>query len=449
MVSLPSAVWRCGGLLSALTVLLLLGCDGGGKPATSTQPAAVQGPPPVVPGVPMEQRQRPPSQPRSRGEVAAEALPATPAIPATPLVPAKPIPPRSPESVAVTPLGIGDAAPPLSIATWVTGDAVEGFEAGGVTVVEFWATWCGPCLASMPHISELQKQYGDAVRFIGVTREDRDVVDAFLAKEQREGATWADVITYRLVIDDSDATNNAYMRAAGQNGIPCAFIVGKSGLVEWIGHPMQIDAPLEAIVNDSYDREAAVAEFAAQEWLKSKQQELFTLQREQKWDEALVLLDTIQSELDELAAPYNAQRLLSMKLGLLSGAGRTDEATALRGELVEAGWDEPQLLNELAWNTALADEPSEADLEIALKAATRAAELTEETDGSILDTLARVHYGLGDLDQAISWQEKAVEHADGNASILQTLEQYRAERESAGSGEQLLEGEATVEVEVR
>ena len=443
MVSLPNAVWRCGSLLSALTVLLLLGCDGGGKPATSTQPAAVQGPPPVVPGVPMEQRQRPPSQPRSRGEVAAEAVPATPAIPATPLVPAKPLPPRSSESVAVTPLGIGDAAPPLSIATWVTGDAVEGFEAGGVTVVEFWATWCGPCLASMPHISELQKQYGDAVRFIGVTREERDVVDAFLAKEQREGATWAEVITYRLVIDESDATNNAYMRAAGQNGIPCAFIVGKTGLVEWIGHPMQIDGPLEAIVNDSYDRATAVAEFAAQQRLESKQQELFSLQREEKWDEALAVVAELQEELGPVPG------LMSLKLRLLTAASRSDEASTLRGEMVESNWDEPQLLNELAWTTALGQEVTAADLEIALRAATRAAELTDHADASILDTLARVYYEQGDLDQAISWQEKAVEYADGNASIKDTLEAYRAERDGTGSAEQLLEGGATVEVEVR
>ncbi len=42
------------------------------------------------------------------------------------------------------------------------------------------------------------------------------------------------------------------MEAAGQNGIPCAFIVGKDQKIEWIGHPMQMDAVLEQVVSDSW-----------------------------------------------------------------------------------------------------------------------------------------------------------------------------------------------------
>ena len=430
MLSLQVARSRCGIVFGCGAALLLLGCDGGGTPPAAQTPAT-QGPPPVEPAAAMEGRRRPPDAPVARGEAAQPALPATPAIPAVPLVPPKPAADVAEEPAAVVPLNLGDAAPPISIATWVAGEPIEGFPEGSVTVVEFWATWCGPCHTSMPHISELQEQYGDAVLFVGVTREELDVVEGFLEQEQSEGKTWADVIGYRLAIDEGSATNTAYMKAAGQNGIPCAFIVGKSGLVEWIGHPMTIDEPLEAIVNDSYDREASVAEMAAMERVDAMSRELFMLQREQKWDEALTLLETIQAELDESAAPYDAQRLFSMRLDLLSGAGRTEEASALRGELVEAGWDEPQLLNELAWNTAIGAEPSAEDLQVALKAATRAAELTDHADGSILDTLARVHYELGDLEAAIEWQEKAVEHGEGNASLEQTLEEYRAAQEAA------------------
>jgi thiol-disulfide isomerase/thioredoxin len=397
----------------------------------------------------MEGRRRPPDGPVARGEAAQPALPAAPAIPAVPLVPPKPAADAAEEPAAVVPLNLGDAAPPISIANWVAGEPIEGFAEGSVTVVEFWATWCGPCRTSMPHISELQEQYGDAVRFVGVTREELGVVEEFLGQEQSEGKTWAEVIGYRLAIDDGTATNTAYMMAAGQNGIPCAFIVGKSGLVEWVGHPMTIDEPLEAIVNDSYDREAAVAEMEAEEKIDAMSRELFTLQREEKWDEALAMLETIQQELNEAAAPYNAQRLLSMRLDLLSSAGRSEDASALRGELVESGWDEPQLLNELAWNTAVSQEPSTEDLEIALKAATRAAELTDHADGSILDTLARVYYEMGDLSQAIAWQEKAVEHSEGNPSIEQILKSYRSQQ-AGGDGDtpaaDLDSEEVTIEV---
>ena len=452
MVSQRLLASRVHGLALAACGLLVAGCDGGGAGDQAGTPAPAAKPAEQGKPVPMQTRKQPPTAPVARTQAAADSIPATPAvpaIPATPLVPPTPVADAVEEPETLEPLVLGDPAPSLSIATWVTGEPVEGFAEGTVTVVEFWATWCGPCLASMPHISSLQEQYGDAVRFIGVTREELDVVEGFLAKEQSEGKTWAEVIAYRLVIDEDSATNTAYMKAAGQNGIPCAFIVGKSGQVEWIGHPMTIDEPLEAIVNDSYDREAAVAEMEAKEKIDAMSRELFILQREEKWDEALAMLETIQQELNEAAAPYNAQRLLGMRLDVLSSAGRSEDASALRGELVESGWDEPQLLNELAWHTAVSQEPSTEDLEIALKAATRAAELTDHTDGSILDTLARVYCEMGDLEAAIEWQEKAVEYSEGNPSIERTLEAYRS-RQAGGDGDtpaaELDSGEVTIEV---
>ena len=78
-----------------------------------------------------------------------------------------------------------------------------------------------------------------------------------------------DQMAYRVAIDaipeNGEANDGAmarnWMTAAGQGGIPTAFIINKDGRIAWIGHPMQMDGPLEKIVKGSWDLTAATAEF--------------------------------------------------------------------------------------------------------------------------------------------------------------------------------------------
>lgn len=362
------------------------------------------------------------------------ATPATDAVvPATPTVdgpPATPeplarltAPPAAPDAEAqpaAVKLGIGDPAPPLAVAQWVTGEPLAKLEPGQIHVVEFWATWCGPCLASMPHISQLQTAYGDKVRFIGVTREAGDVVQKFLARDQSAGKTWREVITYRLALDQEDAMNAAYMRAAGQSGIPCAFVVGRDGAVEWIGHPMRIDEPLARIVSGEWDRAAAIAEFEEGQRLKAMQTRLSGLLRASKTDDALAFLD----EMEQGQTPSPA--LLRLRWSILKKAGRLAEANAVLARFVEQVWNDANLLNEAAWSIAT-DRGEQRDLDLALKAAQRASELRQHEDGTILDTLARVYYEQRDLPQAVAWQRRAVKRAPENAELAATLKKYESE----------------------
>ena len=110
-------------------------------------------------------------------------------------------------------LSIGKAAPALAIGTWVKGDEVAEFRKGHIYVVEFWATWCGPCKASMPHLSQLQKEYGDKITVLGISDEEMPVVERFLAEEQAEGVTWDEALLYTIALDDDEATSDAYMKA--------------------------------------------------------------------------------------------------------------------------------------------------------------------------------------------------------------------------------------------
>src|SRR5947209_897878 len=70
-------------------------------------------------------------------------------------------------------LKVGDAAPPLTVTKWLSGAEVKSFEPGKVYVVEFWATWCGPCVVMMPHLGDIQEELGPkGVTVIGFTAKD-------------------------------------------------------------------------------------------------------------------------------------------------------------------------------------------------------------------------------------------------------------------------------------
>src|SRR5690606_28230357 len=97
-----------------------------------------------------------------------------------------------------------------------------------------------------------------------------ETVEAFLERPVRGQEDEQDVKTYRdltsaycLTTDPDQSSSEDYMRAAGQNGIPTSFIVGKDSKIEWIGHPMAIEETLKAVVTDSWDRETFAAEFKA------------------------------------------------------------------------------------------------------------------------------------------------------------------------------------------
>jgi tetratricopeptide (TPR) repeat protein len=152
-------------------------------------------------------------------------------------------------------LGVGDPAPKLEVKSFVKGEPIATLEPGKIYVVEFWATWCAPCRVSIPHLTELQKKYRDVV-FIGVSilEQDQNAVKPFVD-------AMGDRMSYRVAIDailDNGDTNDGrmatnWMKAAGQDGIPTAFIIDKGGRVAWIGNPMSIDEPLEKIVGGSWD----------------------------------------------------------------------------------------------------------------------------------------------------------------------------------------------------
>lgn len=152
---------------------------------------------------------------------------------------------------------VGAQAPELRVSRFLKGTPFTSFAPGSVYVVELWATWCGPCLESMPHLTELQATYPEiTILGVAVMEESSDALDEFVSER-------SDLMGYAIAEDLPSEEEGGlgwmhghWLHASYLEGIPTAFIVNGAGRIAWIGQPMEIDDALAAVVNDIWDLDA-------------------------------------------------------------------------------------------------------------------------------------------------------------------------------------------------
>lgn len=357
-------------------------------------------------------------------------------------------------------LTVGSKAPTLDIEHWISDGGgkfkpLKQFEPGKVYVVEFWATWCGPCKACMPHLAELQRKYAQqGVQIVSVSDEDLETVNEFLksnvpagmlrsmqtkseSTDQSVEAASEGVVNemtfqqltsaYCLTTDPDQSTYKDYMEASAEGGIPTSFLVGKQGLIEWIGHPMEIDQPLADLIADRWDREAFLKSRQEKKYVEESLEEVYRLLEAEKYDQALRNLDDL---IKQTQASEMNMGLKMMKLELLI---QLDESKAVRQfKEITAGLDSPETLNGIAWT--IVELASNDQYQIGVELIDAAATATKKAidlspkDGTILDTLAHLHYLKKDLDAAIEVQTRAVEFNPELGELKEFLEQLKLEK---------------------
>lgn len=161
-------------------------------------------------------------------------------------------------------LTVGMPAPPLKVDRWLQGDPVPAFEPGKVYVVEFWATWCGPCIAAMPHLSELAtKLRPQGLQVIALSTVDEqgntpEAVAQFVAERGQN-------FNFTFALSLTEATKAAYMDAADVHGLPASFVVDQTGKIAFIGHPSDLDNVLPKVLAGTWRGEADVRAMREQE----------------------------------------------------------------------------------------------------------------------------------------------------------------------------------------
>jgi len=337
--------------------------------------------------------------------------------------------PTEPAAPQVPPLTVGDRAPAINVEHWVNGDAVQRLQPGCLYVIDFFTTTNPTCRQIMTLLSERQGIYGDVVTIIGIGNEPPEDVGAFLdssvEEEEEEEATWRDRITHRLATDPDQSIWKRYFGSADEPAIPRAFIVGRTGLIEWIGNPLSIDQALPSVVDGSWDREDFRAEWQRRQQLAGPERELAAAWQAREWERALEIVRRMKA-IDPESLRYQIQEFAL----LIGGLNRPEEGYKLGERLMKEYWHEPAVLNYLAWLAVAGDNVAEHDLDFALKAAKRACEMMNWGEGGMLDTLARVYYERGDLQTALKWQREAVKYPYNDQAAAQlnaTLQRYEAE----------------------
>jgi thiol-disulfide isomerase/thioredoxin len=326
-------------------------------------------------------------------------------------------------------LKIGDPAPKLETGKWIQGGPVKQFEPGKAYIVEFWATWCGPCKVSIPHLNDTYKQFKDkGLVVVGMDCWERDdtLVAPFVEK-------MGEKMTYCVALDDKTETKSGrmaetWMAAAGRNGIPSAFLVDMKGIIAWIGHPMELkEQVIQAVLAGEYDIKKAAVEFEQEEKDRGKTQSasiaLSRAMQKQDWDTAMTKLE----DLEKLLPEEQRGNLDRSRLNILFGKGDYDAAYKLAAKMSESHKNEAMLQNDLAWQIATDKNITQRDLKLAETIATRANDAAKGEDPAILDTLARVKFMRGQKEEAIALQEKAVKLApsDQQGQYEKVLDSYK------------------------
>ena len=276
---------------------------------------------------------------------------------------------------------VGNMAPPLVIDKWIQGKEISQYERGKVYVIETWATWCGPCLAAMPHLNKMSATYGSrGVVVIGLTGAD----DYGNTEKSIRDVVKAKKLSYSIALDHptdkaymgvfKGETTKSFVEKAGVQTIPVTFVVDKNGKLAFIGHPMESVSVVKKILEERFDLSLARAAY-------------------------LRRVDA-QPDLDRYVSSV--------------ASGEHIKANDLGRKLVKDSFrDDAHSLLVIAVAIQTTKKPVGRNLSLSLEAARRAAELTHWGDPGYISCVAMAYYQLGKPRDAIRYVKQAIAMAEG------------------------------------
>jgi len=141
-------------------------------------------------------------------------------------------------SLSAQSLKVGDILPSFELEDLRTAESISISELEGkVLLIDFWATWCAPCISGMPHLEELQKEFADDLKVVAISLEDPDRIKRF-TQNRPFGFTFA--------LDKEEVLRDYFPHRI----IPHTVLIDKNGQVLAITSPGEINkATIQTILS--------------------------------------------------------------------------------------------------------------------------------------------------------------------------------------------------------
>ena len=326
---------------------------------------------------------------------------------------------QEPEKIKVGSKAPGPIAEHLHM---VQGDPIVPFGGDKVFVVEFWATWCGPCRQSIPHINKIYQELApQGLVVVGVS-------DETVAKVKPFVKSMGSSMSYTVVVQrpEDSFMKERWMTAAEQNGIPCAFVVNRAGKIVYIGHPMEpeFERAVRGSVRNRYDPEL----FAR---VNDTISEARRLAKNRDWRQASATYRDAIKEDPSTLMDYALEewRMLMDQAGDASAARE-----AMKAYIAQVKGDR-YALYELTQYLATATDVKSRDLDAAQMAADALKAVARQDDPSALSAMAAVAAAKGDWGSASDMQYDAWMAAPpaSKPAFKKALDTYEERRDKAST----------------
>lgn len=130
---------------------------------------------------------------------------------------------------------VNEKAPEINITDWIENVPRDKNLSDKYIVLEFWATWCGPCIEAVPHMNKIQQEFNqEDLYYISITDESIDKIERSLKRIDFNSIVVTD-LTKKTQINFGDGIK-------GLDTYPLTVLIDKTGIIKWIGEPKNLNS---------------------------------------------------------------------------------------------------------------------------------------------------------------------------------------------------------------